>query len=251
MHALLVAAVGLTSAQGPAARATLGWINEFVVAEHLCPWAREASSGPGFRLTVVEDLAEFEAQAVRDAGWLNDRDVTPEKSTALIVLSGSAAQPSVAAFGHTCTHVAKHQALDGLDLLGFHPQRIDTGPGCSADPEDAAHFSVRSPLPLIQLLRQDELMRVRRAWKATHRSSLPGALELLHGNKRRLRTIGSASLRARFDSLRSRGARSGDVRMGVVVDGAEDLEAALFTCCLVGAAYFSGYASEGYEPHRL
>ena len=32
---------------------------------------------------------------------------------------------------------------------------------------------------------------------------------------------------------------------------AEPADAALWTAGLAAAAYFSGYASEGYEPHRL
>lgn len=32
---------------------------------------------------------------------------------------------------------------------------------------------------------------------------------------------------------------------------AVDADAVLFTAALAGAAYFSGYGTEGYEPHRL
>lgn len=239
-----------------AARATLDWIQNFVEAEQLCPWAREARTGSGFRLKTVKDLEELEAAARQEANLLAASSVP--RATTLLVLDDSVTQPSLADFGHTCSAVVHNTASEGIDVLGFHPQRIDTGPGCSNDPEDAAHYSVRSPMPLLQLSRRDDLDSARRDWQATHSSPLPGALELLHGNKRRLREIGPAALRARFDGfVRGREARRGasDVRMSLVDHGGSasyyDVEPALFVCCLAAAAYFSSYASEGYEPHRL
>ena len=34
-------------------------------------------------------------------------------------------------------------------------------------------------------------------------------------------------------------------------DATLDVDAALFAIALAGAAYASGYATEGYEPHKL
>eukprot|EP00802_Teleaulax_amphioxeia_P009272 Tamp_09288.p6 GENE.Tamp_09288~~Tamp_09288.p6 ORF type:complete len:110 (+),score=16.13 Tamp_09288:339-668(+) len=44
-----------------------------------------------------------------------------------------------------------------VDLLAFHRWRNDQGPGTSKDPDDAAHFSVRSPYPTLQLLKDKDL----------------------------------------------------------------------------------------------
>ena len=46
----------------------------------------------------------------------------------------------------------------GVDLLAFHRRRLDLGPGCHADTADAAHFTVRSPYPTLQLLMVSDLV---------------------------------------------------------------------------------------------
>lgn len=89
------------------------------------------------------------------------------------------------------------QALRGtIDLLAFHPDRVDRGPGCSGDPRDPGHFSTRSPFPLLQLLRAADLAAARSQWAARHGG--PGALSLLLQNKDRLRDLGHAALASRL-----------------------------------------------------
>ena len=46
---------------------------------------------------------------------------------------------------------------DGIDILAFHRRRLDNGPGCLGA-DDAAHFSVRSPYPTLQLLMVQDLV---------------------------------------------------------------------------------------------
>lgn len=95
-----------------------------------------------------------------------------------------------------------------VDLLAFHRWRVDEGPGTSSDPEDAAHFSVRSPYPTLQLLSECDLHWARSQWQQQQRrrtdgrgKHLPGALGLLMQNKEVLRARGSAALAALMDSL--------------------------------------------------
>ena len=98
-----------------------------------------------------------------------------------------------------------------MELLAFHPTRSDAGPGCAAgDPTDAGHYSVRSPLPTIQLLRSDDLEASREAYAATRvpgaaiararHPRAPGALALLLENKRRLRSLGAPLLQRLLDA---------------------------------------------------
>jgi hypothetical protein len=128
-------------------------------------------------------------------------------ATTLLVLSGRCVDAH--AFGAIFGQAAASVAGGDIKLLAFHPERLDEGPGCSSDPADAAHFSVRSPLPTVQLLRDCDLSRARAEWarwEATQQANAgrryPGAFGLLLQNKRRLRDIGSLQLRRLLDACR-------------------------------------------------
>jgi len=95
----------------------------------------------------------------------------------------------------------------GVDMLAFHRYRTDSGPGCSDDVNDAAHFTVRSPYPTLQLLLQKDLEHARSQWADTDEGrrsvarGLPGALGLLQQNKQRLRRLGYESVKKFFVGL--------------------------------------------------
>lgn len=178
--------------------ATLAWLDELVVGKSLCPWASPAIAADGFRLLAVTDVALLESAIVEEARILEAS--TTVRPTTLIVVDADVEPP--AAFGQIATLAQARLASTDIDLLAFHPSRLDTGPGCVADPEDAAHFSVRSPLPTLQLLKRSDLASTRDEWKAVHNSPLPGALGLLHENKRKLRRIGSTALRSSLEKWR-------------------------------------------------
>ena len=176
----------------------MAWLDELVVGKCLCPWASPAIAAPGFRLRAVRDAALLERVVVEEARVLEA--CTSVYPTILIVVDADIEPP--AAFGRIATRVQARLASTDIDLLAFHPSRLDNGPGCVADPEDAAHYSVRSPLPTLQLLRRSDLASTRDEWKAVHNSPLPGALGLLHENKRKLRRIGSPALSSSMEQWR-------------------------------------------------
>jgi len=177
--------------------ATRRWIDRFVIGERLCPWAPPADVR-----VVVHDSLSVDA-LVEEASRL--RAAEASLSTTLVVYLDDAVQDDAAVFARFSS-AAQPQLVSGIDLLAFHPNRHDAGPGCSEDLTDAGHFSVRAPLPTCQLLRSFELDDARtrysaglvagaRAALARHPGS-PGALALLLENKRRLRALGSNALRA-------------------------------------------------------
>ena len=87
-----------------------------------------------------------------------------------------------------------------LALLAFHPDRCDSGPGCANDANDAGHYSVRSPLPTVQLLREADLEVAREQWASRRPDEPhPGALGLLLENKQKLRQLGTERLRDMLD----------------------------------------------------
>ena len=188
---LVAITLSRADALGVSAReATQAWINQLVIGQQLCPWAQAAL--PQMRICTVNFEAlksTVEEEAVR---LVEESDAI---STTLCVLNDQSLELS--------NFAAHYNTLDlgelPVDILAFHPQRLDEGPGCSSDPDDAAHYSVRSPFPLYQLLRQDDLAGARDEYAARQRqfargTPLPGALALLNGNKARLRQVGSSEL---------------------------------------------------------
>ena len=122
--------------------------------------------------------------------------------TSLLVIDDHAVE-DVGEFAALCRRaqqrVAQLADADGeIVLLGFHPDRLDVGPGCSTVASDAAHFTVRSPHPTLQVLRAADVATAREQWRQSHDDGTPGktpgALGLLNGNKRRLRAIGTLAL---------------------------------------------------------
>ena len=197
----LPAARALTAAAADAA--TRRWIDRVVIGERLCPWAAPASP----RILVVREpslpLLEEEAALLLAARPL---------STTLVVCCDDSLRIDARSFGRLFTSLqAGCDVGPGVELLAFHPTRSDAGPGCAAgDPTDAGHYSVRSPLPTIQLLRSDDLEASREAYAATRvpgaaiararHPRAPGALALLLENKRRLRSLGAPLLQRLLDA---------------------------------------------------
>ena len=183
--------------------ATRKWIDRVVIGERLCPWAAPASP----RILVVQEpsLALLDEEA---ALLLAERPL----STTLVVCCDESLRTDARSFGRLFVSLqAECSAGPGVDLLAFHPMRSDAGPGCAAgDPTDAGHYSVRSPLPTIQLLRSEDLESSREAFagrrvqgaaaaRARHPRA-PGALALLLENKRRLRSLGTPMLQRLLDA---------------------------------------------------
>ena len=198
---ILPAARALTAAA--ADTATRKWIDRVVIGEQLCPWAVPASP----RILVVQEpsLALLDEEA---ALLLAERPL----STTLVVCCDESLHTDARSFGRLFVSLRAECSMGpGVDLLAFHPMRSDAGPGCAAgDPTDAGHYSVRSPLPTIQLLRSEDLESSREAFadrrvqgaaaaRARHPRA-PGALALLLENKRRLRSLGTPMLQRLLDA---------------------------------------------------
>lgn len=194
--------------------ATLSWVRAFVCGLGLCPWAKPAE-------TLVVVSPRCSARDRVDAVGVRFM----RRQAELLLSTGSAAPPvhrdarratvvcaftddayeDVGAFAKLWRAVeadlAASAAPDDVVLLAFHPERVDSGPGCvPEDASDPGHFSVRSPLPTLQLLRATDVQAARDDWSATHGGW--GALGLLTSNKQKLQKLGSGNLRARIEACR-------------------------------------------------
>ena len=178
--------------------ATQAWVEELVVGQGLCPWASSAR----IRYRSAASVDRMESLVAAEAASL--LDLSSPLVTTLIVLDTDLDISSFAA----ATSKASTALPPGLELLAFHPHRLDVGPGCSTDFFDAAHFSVRSPLPTLQLLRSADVERARAEFFAgasarVNARAMPGALSLLFQNKRKLRRIGAAPLQKALEAWRA------------------------------------------------
>lgn len=201
----------------PFVQGTLRWLDELVIGEGLCPWARRArqhmrivlvDGGPSDAVANVEAVwREFEllrkpgSPALLRSSFADGALVETgqaEPSTTLLVFTdvGYDGQAGLTTFASLWRQVgAKLSAGNGqcnIEMLAFHPWREDRGPGCSSRPLDAGHYSTRAPFPTIQLLRLSDLESARADWAERHGG--PGALGLLFANKKKLRSLGSEIL---------------------------------------------------------
>lgn len=184
-----------------AAKAARWWLSSFVMALKLCPWASTGST-----LVVGAPVLEQQEQHVlfvrRQAEILAQRRgpharTADGRATTLIAYSGYQAVDSFAELW-TSVEVDLRQQFPNVLLLAFHPDRLDSGPGCSPDPNDAGHFSVRAPCPVLQLLSRVEVEEARQSWELRYGGR--GGMGLLVRNKRRLRAMGATELRRRLHS---------------------------------------------------
>ena len=152
--------------------ATERWLDEWVVGLRLCPWAMASSREPQMKLLVVEEgaseieahiaLVEGEARAleerVRCTANVN-RAETEERTaeapfTTLLVFPGDGYQEGGAlecgAFPKLARRCEEAVRRFDQDMLAFHPNRVDHGPGCSGAPAPAAtsHSAHPGPAPL-------------------------------------------------------------------------------------------------------
>jgi hypothetical protein len=185
--------------------ATEAWIEDWVISLNLCPWAyltRGTTNGqPRTRIVLLrggEDHLQTHTDAVlREANSLRQHNMhdgiesTRCLFTTLLVfpdvafLGDGPPQQNCGAFPTLVRQVqarlnqeysnllssddASLEAPPGrIDLLAFHRWRVDEGPGTTHDIEDAAHFSVRSPYPTLQLLLGEDLLWARRQWQEKH-----------------------------------------------------------------------------------
>jgi len=135
-----------------------GWLDGFVIAENLCPFAGAAVRGGALGIHAVAGGTEAVLERLAlEAARLVDADSDPE-GTLLLALT----DPRFEGLDEYLDLVEIAEALlDALALRGqvqlasFHPHYLFEGE--SAD--DPSHWTNRSPVPLLHLLREDAVER--------------------------------------------------------------------------------------------
>ncbi len=180
----------------PAAGAVRRWVEQLVIGEGLCPFAAQPLAAGTVRFVCsrarnTDDayrdlLAEVERLLAVGAGQV--------ETTLLVVplaLADFDDYLEVLAAGEDAL---QELGLDTeLQIASFHPDYLFEG----ESPDDASHYTNRSPYPVFHLLRQASLNRALAGW--------PGdPAEIPRRNRERMRELGVETLRRLSDGLAAR-----------------------------------------------
>ncbi|MGM0544465.1 MAG: DUF1415 domain-containing protein [Pseudomonadota bacterium] len=135
---------------------TLNWVNGFIVAHDICPFARRELERQTVRVEVVRSKKIEVAleELMVEAQWLDEH---PETETTLLVF------PTLfKSFEHyldfidLAESILVDQGYEGVyQLASFHPDYCFA----DADPGDAANYTNRSPYAMVHLLREESVAR--------------------------------------------------------------------------------------------
>ena len=182
---------------------TRNWIEQFVIAHDLCPFARKVFDEGGVACIVsrgddteahlrqlANSLLAMDDDSYDESGHISDRSEGSQTSFYIY-------PDAYADFEHYLALVEAAEILiedmgytDNYQLASFHPQyRFD-----DSEAEDAANYTNRSPFPMLHILRQRDVSL------ATEHH--PDIESVPQHNIRKLRSIGLATLQDAFNSLK-------------------------------------------------
>lgn len=194
---------------------TLSWLDNWVIKHNLCPWA--AGVRRNTRTVVCHDASRALECIDDEAVRLRAVDAD-QQATTLVVLPGLSTQFDELMYLQEAAEarINVDDARQGppIQLLAFHPHaEFDR-------PEDPADVALRSPWPLIHLLRDADVVAAEEQWQVAH--GAPPAVQ--EANAAYLRGLGFEAASAAADeavrtatSSRPKSAREGvERKLGVV-----------------------------------
>jgi hypothetical protein len=222
MHRVASLAAGCRGRLQPASRtctgaasrlaATRQWLNTVVLAERLCPFAAAVSSPNKLRMRASEatDVASLTAELAQEADLLaasgSGSADAPQHETTLLVLPAAAwcsqwrdlvsmswtlQAEAIAARGHG----------QAMQIVLFHPSAVRSAYTDAL--VDAADYSLRSPFPIVQLLREADVLAAVRAH--------PDPEGIPSRNAARLRALGEKACYERLEACLTACAAGGSV----------------------------------------
>ncbi|MCE8023347.1 DUF1415 domain-containing protein [Billgrantia aerodenitrificans] len=175
----------------PACAATRDWVEGFVVAHNVCPFARRELVNDSIRFVEVS-AAQWEPALQALVEECRRLDDTPQIETTLMLL-----RPGLEDFDDYLDFLDVAEALlieqgyEGVyQLASFHPDYCFDG----AEQDDPANFSNRSPWPMLHLLREAGLEHAL--------AHYPDPEAIPERNIERMRQLGSERLAAELAALR-------------------------------------------------
>ncbi|MGR2740542.1 DUF1415 domain-containing protein [Billgrantia sp. Q4P2] len=182
----------MTETLTPACAATRAWVEDFVVAHNVCPFARRELVSDTIRFVEVA-ASEWEPALAALVEECRRLDETPEIETTLVVV-----RPGLEEFDDYLDFLAVAEALlveqgyEGIyQLASFHPDYCFEG----AAAEDPANFTNRSPWPMLHLLREAGLEHAL--------VNYPDPEAIPERNIERMRQLGAETLADELANLRA------------------------------------------------
>ncbi|WP_404296417.1 DUF1415 domain-containing protein [Halomonas sp.] len=169
--------------QDQALTATRAWVETFVVAHNVCPFAGREVARDTIRYVTV-DATDWERALLALVAECERLDETPTIETTLLVLTeGLEEFDDYLDFLAIAEALLAQQGFEGTyQLASFHPDYCFEG----AEQNDAANFTNRSPFPMLHLLREAGLEEALEQY--------PNPEAIPERNVAAMRELGSAAL---------------------------------------------------------
>lgn len=137
---------------------TRRWVDRFVVAENLCPFAAPALREQPLRVVVNEssDVDTLAAAVLEEMDALQSAPEHELVTSVLVMPNALADFEDYLDFAALADELLESSGLEGvLQIATFHPQY------CFADvgADDVSNYSNRSPFPMLHFLREAALTR--------------------------------------------------------------------------------------------
>ncbi|MGQ8365136.1 DUF1415 domain-containing protein [Glaciecola sp. 1036] len=138
------------------------WLDKVIIGENFCPFAKLVRMKQQIRLNITEIKDEIDAlnAVLAECEFLDNH---PEIDTTLLGFSeGFTSFDDYLALVESANACISHHHYEGTyQLASFHPEYLFAG-----EPESSSsHYTNRSPIPLIHIIREDSITRVLSTFK--------------------------------------------------------------------------------------
>ncbi len=143
---------------------TRQWVDQIVIGLNLCPFAAPDQRAGRVRYAVSEATTEAQAVAefLRELETIQQSDETSVATTLLVYTQTAQDFHRYLDLLDLCQFALERAGLEGVfQLASFHPEYCFAG----VDPEDISHWTNRSPLPMIHIIREGQMSRVLARYK--------------------------------------------------------------------------------------
>ena len=140
---------------------TKKWLSSVVIEHDFCPFAKREYDNHSIHYTVIEapDLEDQLEQIILECAGL---DSDANRETSLLIFPQ--ALPNFADYLDMlsiATALLKDQGYEGIyQLASFHPEYCFDG----VPPDDASHYTNRSPYPMVHILREASIEAALRSY---------------------------------------------------------------------------------------
>lgn len=145
-----------------AAAETLDWLDRFIIQHQLCPFAGGANRIATRAVTCGGGTGEATAAFARELAALRAVPAGEHATTLLLLPAFGEFEDLMALHSMAEAVEADGVAAARVQVLAFHPQ------AAFGDAADAADVAMRSPYPMLHLLRDADVQAAEAEWLAKH-----------------------------------------------------------------------------------